>query len=803
MKKVFKVLLILVLAIFILIFSARIYLNKVMERSLPDYNQDILLNGLYSEVEIFRDAYAVPHIYADNEQDLYRATGYVMAQDRLWQMDLLRKLTQGRLTEIFGEDMLSVDILFRSMKIEAKSHVIIDSTQTEILRNLEAYADGVNQYIKTQEGNLPVEFKILGYQPEPWEPVHSINLIGYMAWSLKAGWVNLFLEELRQKVGDGKSMELLPNVTQQKELVFPVPQPGDMAVNASEIFDVLSQIDKLNLQVFNASNNWAVSGEKTQTGKPLLANDMHLEFNLPGTWFQIHQVVEGKLNVTGLALPGQPLVIAGHNENIAWGMTNAYVDNLDLFEHKPNPDNNNEYLFNGKWIPFEETEEKFMMKKGGEKVRKIRFDHRGPVISDFREGSGKTLSMKWIGSLYSNELEAVYQLNRAQNWDEFKQAVDGFIALGQNINYADRQGNIGIYCCAGVPIRNRDIMVGLLPGWTDKYDWQGLVPFEQLPHEFNPSRNYVSSANNRTVDDSYPYHIGTWYALPYRIQKIRENLDQMESCSPGDFMLLQTNLSSGLAQTYTPIMLEHLMPGAEGFNSIEQKVVAMLENWDYSFEHNQPQALIFETLYLQILDNLLKDEMGEELYNDFLINTNLGKYAMENAFHQSIFTWSDDLGTTAMVENLTDIVMASFKETVQKLSKQQGKKPEKWSWGKVHRLQLKHPLGEIDILDRFLNLNRGPYPTGGSWHTIAPFSYNFGQPFKVGHGASHRHIYDLANWDNSLTVMPTGNSGIAASPYYSDQTELYINNKYHQDFFSRKLVVENAKYKAIAKPAEN
>ena len=361
-----------------------------------------------------------------------------MAQDRLWQMDLLRRVTMGRLSEIFGDDMISVDVLFRALRITEKSMIILDSTSNGIKECLEAYADGINQFIEQNTDKLPVEFKILGYKPDKWEAFHSINLIGYMAWSLKAGWENLCLEDMRNKLGDEKLMELLPNITTQKSLVFP---PGEESHYADIFGDIIKR--KIAPEVFYASNNWAVSGTKSQSGKPLFANDMHLDYNIPGTWFQIHQVVEGELNVTGLALPGQPLIIAGHNENIAWGMTNTYVDNLDFYEEKINPENKNQYELNGEWKDLLIKKEIIKGKKGKETEKVLRFTHRGPVISDFRGNLDKVISMKWIGNMYSNELRAVYKLNRAENWNDFKEAVKGFVSISQNINYADKAGNIG------------------------------------------------------------------------------------------------------------------------------------------------------------------------------------------------------------------------------------------------------------------------------------------------------------------------------------------------------------------------
>ena len=801
-RKIFRVILALIIIIFVLIFVLRLYLSSAMQKSVPDYNQDISLENLHDEVNVFRDQYAVPHIYASNEEDLYRTTGYLMAQDRLWQMDLLRRVTQGRLAEIFPEEMLEIDMLFRSLKIDKKSKQIIDSSDIEVVACLEAFADGVNQFINQNQDNLPVEFKILRYKPDQWKAYHSINLIGYMAWSLKSGWSNLFLEEIRNELGEEKRMELLPNITTQKEYIFPEEHYKTLSQNRESYSKIFDAVQNLGIEVFNASNNWAVSGSKTQSGQPLLANDIHLGYNIPGIWYQIHQVVEGKLNVTGFALPGQPMVIAGHNEKIAWGMTNTNVDNLDFYEEKINPENENQYELNGEWKALKITREVFKNKKGKELERMIRYSHRGPIISDFNDEINTTLSMKWVGDYYSNELSAIYKLNRAENWDDFKEAVRGFRAISQNLNYADIEGNIGLYCCAGVPVRDRGISQGFLPGNTDKYDWQGMLPFEELPYQYNPACNYVVSANNRTIDDNYPHHIGTWYALPYRFERIKEVLEENEKLTSEDFKALQVDVKSKLAESLTPKLLEILDAAKDDMNKQEYFCYENLQIWNYNFETNSNMALLFDQLYLQIVTNLVKDEMGEEMFTSFLEKTNLAKYVMENAFSRKFFSWCDDVNTSDIEENLDDIVIKSFKQSVQNISKQQGGDIKKWDFGKKHTLTLEHALGTVDVLNRFLNLNRGPYALSGSWHTVAQYKYNFSEPFKIVHGASERMIYDLSDWDLSFTVMPTGNSGIPASKHYADQTILYVNHDYHQDYFSRENVTKNAMYITRVKMVE-
>ena len=801
MRRLFKIIFIIIVIAIIILVSAKVYLHFQMKKSLPDYNEDIELKNLKGEVLVYRDAYAIPHIYASNETDMYRATGYLMSQDRLWQMDLLRRVTQGKLAEIFGDDLLDVDYLLRSLQINEKSQLILSKTRIGIIEALEAYADGINQYIEQNADKLPVEFKILGYKPEKWEPVHSINLISYMAWNLKAGWENLILDEIRKKLGDEKASELLPNITRQQDYVFSDYQTDQKPVLLS-LIDLFSKFDDYNIEVFNASNNWCVTGSKTKTGSAILANDMHLGYNMPGTWYQVHQVVEGILNVSGLALPGAPVIVAGHNDFIAWGMTNTYVDNLDLYELKINPDNENQYELDGEWKELTRKNEVFRSKKGIDIIKEIRYDHRGPVISDFTKTSDKIISLCWTGMQYSNELEAVYKLNRAYNWNDFRDAVKGFTAISQNINYADVNGNIGLQCCAGIPVRNRSITTGILPGWTTDYDWTDMVPFGELPYQYNPEKNYVSSANNRTVDNSYPYYIGTWYGLPYRFQRINEVLDTSMHITIEQMEALQGDMKSMVAKKYLPVILDAVNENKDILTRQEMKCLELLRNWDLDLNVNSNAGMLFEKMYMYFITNLLKDEMGDKLYKEYSSKAFMLYYAFENAFNETGYSWIDNINTKDIEENLSDLIFKSFTDAISAVSAEQGSNPDSWNWGDSHVLVFEHPLGKAKIINWLLKLNSKPYHVGGSWHTVCPYAFSFEKPYNVVHGASHRHIFDLNNWDNSLTIMPTGNCANPVSMHYTDQSELYVKNEYHQEYFSKEKVVNNAMYSCKIKPGE-
>jgi penicillin amidase len=804
MKILKRVLIGLVILILLAAGGGYIYLRHLSTRAIPDYDQNVSLKGIKQNVIVYRDAFAVPHIYAENETDLYRATGYVMAQDRLWQMDLMRRLTTGRTAEIFGKDMVKTDLLMRALRMTEKSKLMISKTDPDIVAALEAFADGVNQFIENNKGNLPPEFTILGYEPEKWEGVYSVNLASYMAWDLAFAWNSeIILHKISQKVPTDKFKAMLPNPSNHNFMVHP-----DFSKPLAAVPELLSGLEDSLLQgsdrltelapgVFHGSNNWAVSGKKSTTGKPILANDMHLGLFAPGIWYQVHQVINGKLNVTGLAIPGEPFVVAGHNDHIAWGMTNVMVDDLDFYRETINPDNPDQYKFNGAWKDLEIRQETIKIKGGDSAVETLKFTHRGPVISRFKRIKDRSISMRWTGNMYSNEMRTIYLLNRARNWQEFRDAVKTFNSVSQNIVYADVDGNIGLQTAAGIPVRKGGGQL-IVPGDTDEYDWTGIVPFEELPYSFNPESGFVSSANNKTVNDDYPYYISNWFILPHRIDRIREMLKEKEKLSVEDFKQIQADFKSKHVEFYLGGMLTTLEQ-AGNLLTVEQQALDLLSQWDGAVTPDSAAAALFEKLYLVMVENLIKDELGDDLYDEYVGFKILVQNLMANIWQDRNSAWYDNVDTNT-VESFEDWLTASFKETVRTLQEQLDENPAQWQWGKLHRLVLQHPIGRVKILDTLFDFNRGPYEVGGSFHTVCPYNYSFRRPFDSNYGPSHRHIYSTSDWNQSMTIIPTGTSGIPASPFYCDQTRLYLENKYHGDFVDEQRVKENARFRMVISP---
>jgi penicillin G amidase len=797
MKTLKTILLSLLALIVVFVIIGLIMLNGIKKGAVPQYKGDLRISGLTSEVTVYRDERGMPHIYAANEHDLYFSVGYVMAQERLWFMDLIRRVTTGRLSEVMGNKLVETDKFLRCLEMTAKSRMVLANEDPVVLSYMQAYADGVNTYIAGAGNKLPPEFRILGYKPEPWKLEDIANIIGYMGWDLAKDNMtsDLFYYQLAQKIGIDKTTQLIPDWNAVSSVVFPDYNLDETLLkNAREFISSLDTLNALGIGSFSGSNNWAVAGYKTATGKPILSNDMHLSFGSPGIWIQMHQVIPGKLNVTGVVVPGEPFVVAGHNEKIAWGMTNLMVDDIDLFAEKINPENSQQYYFNGQWKDMIVKKEIIKIKGGKQDSVTIEYTHRGPIISGFNDIKNQSLSMRWSGYDNSDEIKAVCLLNRASGWDEFRSALHTFRSVSQNFVYADVDGNIGLNTGGGVAIRKGNGSL-IRNGETDEYDWKGYVPFEQLPFSYNPAKGYVSSANNKTVIEGYPYYISSDFALPYRINRIRQMLDEKEVFNIEDFKRMILDQHSDYAALLTPSVLK-LNSKKQELTPAEARALETLTGWDYDMAGNLVAPSIFEFFRISFAENLLSDELGD-LYSRLFATAR--EYYIYRILKTGPDEWVDNINTPEK-ETLDDIILASFKNCISSLTAQYGSDQSKWTWGSIHKISITHPLGSVKLLDRLFGLNSKNYGIGGSNHTVSPYTYGAG--FKVIHGASERHIFNTADWDESLTVIPTGASGIPASEFYLSQTKSYIEGKFYKDAFSEKAVKAAAIYTLNLKPGE-
>jgi penicillin amidase len=430
--------------------------------------------------------------------------------------------------------------------------------------------------------------------------------------------------------------------------------------------------------------------------------------------------------------------------------------------------------------------------KGGKKDSIIiKYTHRGPVISGLRNLNNISLSMRWSGYDFSDELRSVSLLNRAAGWDEFRTAISTFRSVSQNFAYADVDGNIGLNTGGGIAIRKGNGSI-IRDGATDEYDWKGYVPFDQLPSIYNPAIGFISSANNRTVTEGYPYYISSDFELPYRINRIRQMLSEKGTFNIEDFKRMILDQHSDYAALLTPLILK-LKDRKSELTDAEAEALNTLSGWDYDMNASLVAPTIFEFFRISFMKNLLADELGD-LYNTIYYKA--GEYYIYRILKTGPDEWVDNINTPKK-ETLDDIVLTSFKDCISSVSQLHGKTQDRWKWGDIHKITIEHPLGSVRILDRIFSLNSHTYSIGGSFHTVSPYSY--GEGFKVNHGASERHIFNTANWDDSYTIIPTGESGIPSGEFYLSQTKAYLDGKFYKDAFSEDAVKAAAKYKLVLK----
>ena len=745
-----------------------------LRRSFPTIEGALRVPGLKSRVEIYRDRWGVPHIYADNIEDLFFAQGYVHAQDRLWQMEFVRRIGHGTLSEVLGEATLDKDRFLRTIGLRRAAEADLALLDEETRLVLESYARGVNAFIESHWDRLPLEFILLGFKPAPWKPVDSLVWGEIMSWELGRNWrMELLRAKLIQKLGEGKAQELIPPYPEDGPLIVPPEAKGYSLLGNPSL-----PPDEGGL----ASNNWVVDGAKSATGKPLLSNDPHLAIQMPSIWYEIG-LHGGGFDVVGASFPGAPGVVIGHNNHIAWGVTNAGPDVQDLYIEKVNPDNPHQYEYKGKWEDMEVIEEEIKVKGRAEPERlEVRITRHGPIISEVVEGLKQPLALRWTALEGIQLLRSVLLLDRARNWEEFREALRYWDVPSQNFVYADVDGNIGYQMPGRIPIRAKGQGLVPVPGWTGEYEWEGYIPFEELPSLYNPPTHYIVTANNKIVPDDYPYFISYEWNAPYRAQRIAELLAAKDKLSVEDFERIQADVYSIPGERFCRYLLR-LKP--QGW--LQERAMKQLRAWDFRNGADSTGAAIFQVFYLKLVENTFADELGEELLKDYL-GAKMGvlhHMALERIIDDADNPWFDDVSTPER-ETRDEIVRRSFQEALDFLGRRFGDHPEQWAWGRLHQAAFEHPLGVVKPLH--LIFNRGPFPYGGSGFTVNAASFDYEEPFAVKRIASYRQIVDLSDFANSLSMHTTGQSGQPFHKHYADMISSWRAVEYHPMLFDRERI---------------
>jgi penicillin amidase len=768
------------------------WFQRTVSESQPQVSGTITVSGIQDPVNIVRDVHGIPHIFAQNEPDLFFAMGYAMAQDRLWQMEFYRRVSTGRLAEILGKEALDADRHFRTLAAAGRYRSIPD----EVGFLTDAFAAGINAYLERHRDRLPLEFKLLGFQPELWQPDDVSAIYTLINWGLSLGWkVDLTAAEILKKVGQVRFREAFAppadDIRPTALEIDPIPTRDFSGVLAS-----FSRVSRLTgFTPAPASNNWVISGARSATGKPLLANDTHMPLTNPSLWWEVHLVCP-TIDAAGFAIPGLPGLPLGHNRHVAWGVTNVMVDDVDFYIERLNPHNPLQYRYKDRWEDMRSVREKIRVKGAAPVDIDIRLTRHGPVVEHGQlDDSNQVVSARWAVSDLDLPARAAYRLLKAATVSNVVDALKDWEAPGQNFVFADTGGTVGYWCCAAIPIRPRGNGLLPVPGWTGADEWVGYLPFAKRPHVIDPPDGYVASANNALTDTTFPHEIGTYWEPIDRISRIRKLITAKPKLSVDDMASIQTDVACPLAAELTPLMLRVMDQRftAESASPIRD----ILAQWDYRMSKQSAAATIYEAAYLNLLENIFKDELGPALYRQYIGLTVFAPRALRHILRTGRSDWLDDVDTP-QTETLADVVEKSLRQALTNLRSRLGEDVERWTWGRLHTLTFHHPLGDRKPLDRLFDL--GPYPTSGSHLTVNKKQYDYNRPYSVREGVSQRMIVDLANPAVALHVLPTGESGLIGNAHSSDQIGLYLEGRYHPSWLTRSDIEHHAEGTLALKP---
>jgi len=767
-------------------------------RPLPQTDGSVTVPGLTEEVTVERDTWGVPHIRAGSLEDLVEAQGYVMAQDRLWQMDLLRRVARGQLSEIFGPAALATDKRFRTLGFSRAAERDVAMMDPETRMVMESYARGVNRFIEQHRRRLPLEFSLLRYQPQEWRPADTLVISGYMYQTLTDQWEEkIDRAKVTEHVGAERAKELYsveaamdrfvigdPNVSRdgsqparanaddekddeetQSDGVLKAGRrpPSDLITTESSggtasVWwpSIQGVLEKAGAEVGHGlgSNNWVVSGAHTATGKPLLANDTHLELSIPSIWYEVHLRAPG-WNVKGFTLPGAPLVVIGHNERIAWGFTNNGADVQDVYIETFNPTSPDEYKVKDAWTKAQFIEETIHVKGQQDVVFKLTATRHGPVV---RRDGNKAYALRWTATEPGGLTNTYYWLGKARNWDEFRNIMKRVCGPAQNAVYADVAGNIGYVMAARVPIRRKGHGEVPVPGDTDDYEWTGYIPFDQLPQALNPESGLIVTANARVVGPNYKPYLTDHWEEPYRTARIYDLLHDKHDLRPEDMLRVQTDTYS-YPHAFLANQLTAAVKAAQPKDQRARHLIEGLKDWNGIADADSPEVSFLQATRSAALDLLLEPYLGADM----------GAYSWRStALLQTILTNRPARWLPPGYANFDELLVAAGDRAVKNLAMaSKSERLEDWKWKRFNSLNIFHPIGHDGILKSLLSITNKPQ-SGTSYSVRAA---------ATGSGPAMRFVANPGNWDQSILLIPVGQSGQLGSAHYSDQFPTWYEGK--------------------------
>ncbi|WP_409417533.1 penicillin acylase family protein [Flavobacterium sp. PS2] len=794
MKKIKKILLVLFLILVVLGIGLCTYIFHLK----PKYEGEVKLKNIQKETTVYFDDFGVPHIYANSQKEAMTVLGYVHAQDRLWQMELMRRIASGRLSEIFGSVMLKNDKFFSGLGIEeasAKAIAQLDKNSPSYQLTM-AYLDGINQYL--EEGVTPIEFQLVGVKKEKFTIKDVYNIFGYMSFSFAmAQKTDPLMTDIRNKYGNeylkdfGLNGEF--NTTQIRNAK---ENPEEFAVISKS---VASLLEKSPIPPFIGSNSWVVSPKKTKNGKVIFANDPHIGFSQPGTWYEAH-LITPDFELYGCYLAGTPYPLLGHNRDYAYGLTMFENDDIDFYQEENKSGDANEYKTPNGFEKYETRKKVIKVKDSSDVIVDVKISRHGPVMNGLIEdlkNSNKPIAMSWV---YTQQpikiLDAVYGLSHAKNKNDFKKAVSLVAAPGLNVMYGDAKGNVGWWATGTLYKHNKGVNPNfILDGSSGKDDIAEYLDFSKNPSAENPKWGYVYSANNQPeAIDGFLY---PGYYLPEdRAKRITQLLDAKSDWDKEAISKMIFDNTSPVAPTVVQNLLLNVKN--ESLTANEKQALSILKDWKGTNNLEDVAPTIYNKWVYAYLKNTFEDELREGNFKN-LLETHLVKQIIAKQIQNENSVWWDNILTKNVKETKKDILTKSFHEAITGLEKQLGNTVQDWKWEKVHTVEYHHPLGQVAALRGIFNA--GPFAVSGSTEVINNQFFDFTDKgvYNVKGGPSTRRIIDFSDIENSWSILPTGQSGNPFSKHYKDQAELYNAGKFRKMKLNKEEIVKTST-KLVFKP---
>ncbi len=798
MKKLKKIGWIFLVILVIIAFTAGVSINTLT----PTYEGQKQLPNLSSETNVYFDSYGIPHIYAQNESDAFRTLGYVHAQDRLWQMEVLRRIGTGRLSEVFGSKMLDTDKFFLSLGIDEATNKTVAELDNDSpsVRLSQAYLDGINQFVT--EGPTPIEFYLTGLEKKPFAIEDMYNTLGYMAFSFAmAHKTDPLLSNIKNKLGVEYLKDLEINVDPNTEWINNHKEQRSDSIQNTITAMVSEALGELSLPLFEGSNSWVIAPEKTKNGKVIFANDPHIGFSQPSVWYEAH-ISTPTYEKYGYHLGGVPFPLLAHDRKLAYGMTMFENDDVDFFYEEIHPSDENKYKAQEGWSNYETVLKTIKIKDSTDYVFTFKKTEHGPVMNGIANqiNGEKPISMWWIYTRKENKvMDALYGISHAQNINEFKRELPKIHAPGLNIMYGDADGNVAWWATAKLYKNGNSNMTKFVMNDSSDFNIpEHYLDFSENPQAINPPWKYVYSANNQP--DSIAGMVYPGYYLPEnRAKRIVNLLESKNDWNKETVGQMITDVTSSVNPTIIA-ELSKLIDVKE-LSDAHMTVLDKLNAWkgDYNLENVEP-AIYHRWIY-HFLKNTFADELGDDMFKQFL-STHLHKRLIAPMATKIASVWWDNSNTKEVMETKSQIVNKSFLEALGSLENDFGEDMNNWTWDKVHTIEHPHPIGQVAALRSFFNV--GPYPIHGTREVINNLAFLYDETglYTVTAGPSTRRVIDFSDVENSMSILPTGQSGNPFSRHYDDQAEMFVNGEFRKMLLNEKEIKETSKSLLLFKSQE-